>query len=120
MCDYLIVMDSMVVLLYIDENKLGVVGVFYGGYLVYYLVGIYNNCFKVFILYCGLFNFESWYGIIEELFFVNYDIGGLYWLLVNKEFYEKNSLYKFVDKWNILMFVIYGGKDFCVLESEGM
>ena len=31
------------------------------------------------IAHCGVFNLESMYGATEELFFVNWDLGGPYW-----------------------------------------
>lgn len=118
--DYLVTVDTLSKLPYIDENRLGAVGASYGGYSVYYLAGIHNNRFKTFVSHCGLFNLESWYGTTEELFFANFDIGGPYWKPENKELYATNSPHKFVDKWNTPMLVIHGGKDFRVPESEGM
>jgi dipeptidyl aminopeptidase/acylaminoacyl peptidase len=120
MRDYLVTVDSVSTLPYIDKNRIGAVGASYGGYSVYYLAGIHDNRFKAFVSHCGLFNLESWYGTTEELFFANFDIGGPYWLPQNKELYEKNSPHNFVDKWNTPMLVIHGGKDFRVPESEGM
>jgi len=120
MRDYLVTVDSLSTLPYIDKNRLGAVGASYGGYSVYYLAGIHNNRFKTFVSHCGLFNLESWYGTTEELFFANFDIGGPYWKPENKELYAKNSPHKLVDKWNTPMLVIHGGKDFRVPESEGM
>lgn len=121
MRDYLVTVDSLTVSEpYIDKNKLGAVGASYGGYSVYYLAGIHNNRFKAFVSHCGLFNLVSWYGTTEELFFADFDIGGPYWELENKELYLKNSPHLLVDKWNTPMLVIHGGKDFRVPESEGM
>lgn len=121
MRDYLVAIDSCVAQIpSINKDKLGAVGASYGGYSVYYLAGIHQNRFKAFISHCGLFNLESWYGTTEELFFANWDIGGPYWLPENKEYYEKNSPHKLVDKWNTPMLVIHGGKDFRVPETEGM
>lgn len=120
MRDYLVAVDSVSTLPYIDKSKIGAVGASYGGYSVYYLAGIHNNRFKTFVSHCGLFNLESWYGMTEELFFADFDIGGPYWLPENKELYRKNSPHLNVDKWNTPMLVIHGGKDFRVPESEGM
>lgn len=120
MRDYLVTVDSLSALPFIDENRLGAVGASYGGYSVYYLAGIHNNRFKAFVSHCGLFNLESWYGTTEELFFANHDIGGPYWKPENKELYEKNSPHRLVANWNTPMLVIHGGKDFRVPESEGM
>lgn len=120
MRDYLVAVDNISNEPYIDVNRIGAVGASYGGYSVYYLAGIHEGRFKTFISHCGLFNLESWYGTTEELFFANWDHGGPYWLLENKDYYEKNSPHKLVQNWNTPMLVIHGGMDFRVPESEGM
>lgn len=79
MKDYLFVIDDVVKELYVDKDRMGCVGVSYGGYFVFYLVLRYEGRFKLFIFYDGIFNWRFMYGIIEELFFVNWDIGGVYW-----------------------------------------
>lgn len=120
MRDYLAAIDHATTLPYVDKDRLGAIGASYGGYSVYMLAGIHENRFKTFVSHCGLFNLESWYGMTEELFFANHDIGGPYWLPENKEAYIKNSPHKYVDKWNTPILVIHGGIDFRVPESEGL
>jgi dipeptidyl aminopeptidase/acylaminoacyl peptidase len=118
--DYLSAIDDAAKLPYVDENKLGAIGASYGGYSVYFLAGNHNNRFKTFVSHCGLYNFESWYGTTEELFFANYDIGGPYWKMENKKYYEKNSPHKYVQNWNTPILIIHGANDFRVPETEGM
>jgi dipeptidyl aminopeptidase/acylaminoacyl peptidase len=118
--DYLSAIDAAAELPYVDKNRLGAVGASYGGYSVYMLAGVHENRFKTFISHCGLFNLESWYGMTEELFFANWDIGGPYWEKQNKEAFEKNSPHRYVQNWNTPIMVIHGGMDFRVPESEGM
>lgn len=120
MRDYLAAVDEISTETYVDTSRRGAVGASYGGYSVYYLAGIHENRFKTFVSHCGLFNLESWYGMTEELFFANWDIGGPYWKPENKELYEKNSPHKMVQKWNTPILVIHGGMDFRVPEAEGM
>lgn len=118
--DYLTAIDEASKEKYVDKNRLGAIGASYGGYSVYYLAGMHEKRFKTFVSHCGLFNLESWYGTTEELFFANWDIGGPYWKPENKELYEKNSPHKMVQNWDTPIFVIHGGKDYRVPESEGM
>lgn len=120
MQDYLAAIDTACTYSYVDKDRLGAIGASYGGYSVYYLAGIHQKRFKTFIAHCGLFNLESWYGTTEELFFANWDIGGPYWKQQNKSFYEKNSPHRYVQNWDTPIFVIHGGMDFRVPESEGM
>lgn len=118
--DYLSAIDSVAKEPYVDNENLGAVGASYGGYSVYYLAGVHEKRFSAFISHCGLFNFESWYGGTEELFFANQDIGGPYWEENAPEGYEKFSPHQYVQNWDTPILVIHGGKDFRVPETEGM
>lgn len=118
--DYLSAIDAASELPYVDKDRLGAIGASYGGYSVYMLAGVHENRFKTFISHCGLFNLESWYGMTEELFFANWDVGGPYWDEENKEAYIKNSPHRYVKNWNTPILVIHGGMDFRVPEAEGM
>jgi dipeptidyl aminopeptidase/acylaminoacyl peptidase len=104
---------------YIDENRLGAAGASYGGFSVFWLAGNHNGLFKSFIAHCGMFNFESWYGTTEEMFFANHDIGGAYWEEPPPHSYEF-SPHLFVKNWDTPMLVIHGAKDYRVPLSEGM
>lgn len=118
--DYLSAIDAMAKEPYVDNTKLGAVGASYGGYSVYFLAGVHEGRFSAFISHDGVFNFESWYGSTEELFFANWDIGGPYWENPVPESYNMFSPHKFVDKWDTPIMVIHGEKDYRVPFSEGM
>jgi dipeptidyl aminopeptidase/acylaminoacyl peptidase len=79
MQDYLSAIDALAKEPYVDNDRLGCVGASYGGYSVYYLAAIHEGRFKSFIAHDGMFNLRSMYGTTEELFFVNWDLGGVYW-----------------------------------------
>jgi dipeptidyl aminopeptidase/acylaminoacyl peptidase len=104
---------------FIDENRLGAVGASYGGFSVFWLAGHHNGLFNAFIAHCGMFNFESWYGTTEEMFFANHDIGGPYWAEDRPESYDF-SPHLFVRNWDTPILVIHGAKDYRVPLSEGM
>ncbi|MGB0806343.1 MAG: prolyl oligopeptidase family serine peptidase [Salibacteraceae bacterium] len=119
MDDYLTAVNEMKKESFIDSERIGAIGASYGGYSVYMLAGIHNNTFCSFISHCGLFNLESWYGVTEELFFANYDIGGPYWTNPQPESYAKFSPHKKVGNWNTPIMVIHGGNDFRVPINQG-
>lgn len=104
---------------YIDENRLGAVGASYGGFSVFWLAGHHDGLFNAFIAHCGMFNFESWYGTTEEMFFANQDIGGPYWQEPRPHSYDF-SPHRFVSNWDTPILVIHGAKDYRVPKSEGM
>lgn len=124
MDDYTSAIDSIAKLPYVDENRLGAVGASFGGYSVYYLAGHnQNKRFKAFISHCGIFNFDQMYSTTEEMFFVNWDLGGSYWdknNAVAQKSYEQFSPHKFVDNWNSPILVIHGAKDFRIPYTQGM
>jgi len=117
MDDYLSAIDDVSKEPYVDNSRIGAVGASFGGYSAFYLAGIHKNRFKTFISHAGLFNLQSMYGTTEELFFVNWDIGGPYWDTENKA--AQNSYTSFnpitnVGKWDTPMLIIQGARDYRV------
>lgn len=104
---------------YVDETRLGAVGASYGGFSVFWLAGHHQGLFSAFIAHCGMFNFESWYGTTEEMFFANHDIGGPWWQEPRPHSYDF-SPHRFVANWDTPILVIHGAKDYRVPLSEGM
>ena len=123
MQDYLSAIDELAKEPYVDNDRLGAIGASYGGYSVFYLAGIHEGRFKSFISHDGIFNWKSMYGTTEELFFVNWDLGGAYWDKNNvdaqKAYNEFNPVEK-VDQWNTPIMIIQGGKDFRVPIGQGL
>ena len=121
MRDLLSATDSMVNEPYVDKARVGAVGASFGGYTVYWLMGNAPNRFATMIAHCGVFNLESMYGSTEELFFVNYDLGGPYWR--NPEIqsdYNQFSPHRFVKNWKTPLMVIHGQRDYRVPVTQGM
>ncbi|MEO0790859.1 MAG: alpha/beta fold hydrolase, partial [Bacteroidota bacterium] len=121
--DYLSAIDDLAKEPYVDTDRLGCIGASYGGYSVFYLASRHEGRFKSFISHDGIFNWRSMYGTTEELFFVNWDIGGPYWDKENtaaqKSYAEFNPI-NFVDKWDAPILIIQGGKDFRVPIGQGL
>ena len=122
MQDYLAAIDDISKESYVDKDRRGAIGASYGGYSVFYLAGIHQKRFKSFISHCGVFNLKSMYGTTEEMFFVNWDMGGAYWDKNNeaaqktmKEFDPSNL----VDKWDTPILILQGGKDYRVPIGQG-
>jgi dipeptidyl aminopeptidase/acylaminoacyl peptidase len=123
MDDYLTAIDGVSKESYVDKDRLGCVGASYGGYSVYYLAGIHNNRFKTFIAHDGVFDLKSMYGTTEEMWFVNWDLGGPYWDRNNaaaQKSYSKFDPSTLVDKWNTPILIVQGGKDYRVPIGQGL
>jgi dipeptidyl aminopeptidase/acylaminoacyl peptidase len=117
MDDYLTAIDAMAEKDYVDNERIGAIGASYGGYSVYQLAGLHEDRFKTFIAHAGVFNLESMYGTTEEIFFVNWDIGGPYWNRENtaaQRSYREFNPIRNVDKWDTPILIIQGGKDYRV------
>ena len=122
MKDYLTAIDEMAKEPYVDKDKLGAVGASYGGFSVLWLAGHHEKRFKAFISHCGMFNLEDQYLTTEEMWFVNWDLGGPYWEKGNPKVDHSyaNSPHKFVDKWDTPLMIIEGENDFRIPYTQGM
>ncbi len=121
MKDILSATDSMIAESYVDKDRVAAIGASFGGYTVYWLMGNHVDRFCSMIAHCGVFNLESMYGSTEELFFVNWDLGGPYWKsdeIAAK--YAEFSPNRFVKNWKTPLMVIHGQKDFRVPVTQGM
>ncbi len=123
-------------------------GASYGGYSVYYLAGIHKDVYDCFIAHAGIFNEEHMYFTTEEMWFPNWDNGGLHeyayedgqvgpagdgvtfgglkqggspWSKLPKaQRHYANSPHKLVQNWHTPILCIHGGSDFRVPVDEGM
>lgn len=123
MKDYLSAIDAVAEEPFVDNDRLGAVGASFGGYSAFYLAGHHDGRFKSFIAHDGVFNLQSMYGTTEELFFVNWDIGGPYWEKDNKaaqKTYSEFNPINFVDQWDTPIMIIQGGKDYRVPIGQGL
>jgi len=117
MQDYLDATDAMAKEPYVDAGRLGAVGASYGGYSVFYLAAIHAGRFKAFISHCGTFDFISWYGSTEELWFPDKDLEGPYWESPKSYQYSPHLR---VAEWDTPILIISGAKDFRIPYTQSM
>lgn len=117
MQDYLDAIDAMTGELYVDPDRIGAVGASYGGYSVFYLAGVHAGRFKAFISHCGTFNFTSWYGSTEELWFPNKDLEGPYWNNPKSYMYSPHLR---VTSWDTPILIIVGANDFRIPYTQSL
>jgi len=115
--DYLDATDAMTLEPFVDADRLGAIGASYGGYSVFYLAGMHGGRFKAFISHCGMFNFTSWYGSTEELWFPDKDLEGPYWNGPRSYTYSPHLM---VDKWDTPILIITGANDFRIPYTQSM
>ncbi len=122
MQDLLTATDAMQQEPYIDAERTAAVGASFGGYTVFWLMGNDDrDRFCTMIAHCGVFNLESMYLSTEELFFVNWDLGGPFWQDPEVwEDYERFSPHRKVANWTTPLLVIHGARDYRVPDAQGL
>lgn len=116
-------------------DKMAAVGASYGGYSVYYLSGIHDGLFDCFIAHAGIFDEEAMWYTTEEMWFPNWDNGGLgegpvfdgirqggapYSDLPKAVRHYTNSPEKNIQKWDTPILCIHGEKDYRIPYEQGM
>ena len=109
-------LDVVARLPYVDSTRMGAAGASYGGYMIYWLAG-HTNRFKTLVAHDGVFNLASMYGSTEELWFVEWELGGS--LYRNRALYEKWSPHNHVEQWKTPMLIVHSQLDYRVDLSEG-
>ncbi|MEY4674690.1 MAG: Prolyl tripeptidyl peptidase precursor [Planctomycetota bacterium] len=121
MQDLLAVTDAMQQRPYVDPARSGAVGASFGGYTTYWLMGNAGSRFAAMVSHCGVFDLRSMYGTTEELFFVNWDLGGPYWSSPERaKDYERFSPSSHVRNWKTPLLVIHGERDYRVPLEQGL
>lgn len=129
-------------------GKMAACGASYGGYSVYYLAGIHDDVFDCFIAHAGIFDEKYMYYETEEMWFCNWDNGGLTeyaytpgqvgpagdgktfggmqqagspWSSSAKaKWHYTHSPADNVTKWHTPILCIHGGMDFRIPYDQGM
>ena len=123
MDDYLSAIDDISKESYVDTEHLGCIGASYGGYSAFYLSAIHEDRFNTFVSHDGIYNWKSMYGTTEELFFLNWDLGGSYWDKGNKDAHASHTIFnpsERVQDWRSPILIIQGGIDFRVPIGQGL
>jgi dipeptidyl aminopeptidase/acylaminoacyl peptidase len=122
MKDYLSAIDALAKEPYVDKNRIGACGASYGGFSVYWLAGNHHKRFKAFLAHNGMFNLEQQYLETEEIWFVDWDLGGNFWDKNNRKAQNsyQNSPHKFIQNWDTPICVIHSEQDYRIVASQGM
>ncbi len=102
----------------IDTKNACALGASYGGYMMNWISGQWNDGFKCIINHAGLFDMRSFYYATEELWFPAWDFGGSY--EEQRDLYEKWNPVNHVNNWQTPTLVIHGEKDFRVPYGQSL
>ncbi len=103
---------------FIDGNNACALGASYGGYMINWIESHWQNQFKCLVNHDGIFDNRMMYYATEELWFVEWENGGPYFQ--QPENHEKYNPVNYVTQWKTPMFVIQGGLDYRIPETQSL
>lgn len=103
---------------WLDGSRACALGASYGGYMVNWIAGAWNDQLKCLVNHAGLFDMKSFATTTEELWFPEHDFGGT-GVDPNVDF-DTYSPSNFVHQWKLPMLVTHGMKDYRVPYAQGI
>ena len=102
---------------WLSKDRACALGASFGGYMVNWIAGAWPDGFQCLVSHSGTLDEAFGYFDTEELWFPEYDHGGLPW---EKPDYAKHNPVELVKNWKTPMLVIHGSKDYRVVETQGI
>lgn len=100
---------------WIDSTRMAAAGASYGGYMMNWFQG-HTDKFRTLVTHCGVYNFESMYGVTEELWFAEWETGRPW---ENPEQLQW-SPHKYAGRFKTPNLIIHNELDFRVPIGEGL
>lgn len=110
--------DSMIALGFIDEQRMGVTGLSFGGWMTTWIIG-HTDRFKAAIPMAPFVNMFSFYGTTDEQFFPEWDFGGQPYSPEIRAVYEQNSPLNWAANFKTPVLILHGEADWRCPISEG-
>ena len=103
---------------FLDADNACALGASYGGYMVYWIAGVWNQPWKCLIDHDGVFDARMMYYATEELWFEEKENGGTQF--EHPENYERFNPINHVKDWRVPMLVVHSGHDFRIPITQGL
>ena len=103
---------------FLDSGRACALGASYGGFMVYWMAGVWNQPWKCFVDHDGVFDARMMYYATDELWFEEHENGGTQY--EHPENYEKFNPIDHVSSWRVPMLIIHSGHDFRIPDSQGI
>jgi len=97
---------------FLDGDNACALGASYGGYMVNWIAGNWNEPWKCLVNHNGVFDTRSMGLVTEELWFTEWENGGT--IFGKPEAYERHNPARHIEKWRVPMLVVAGQNDFRV------
>lgn len=103
---------------FLDGDNVAALGASYGGFMINWIAGVWNEPFKALVSHCGIFDARAMGYSTEELWFTDWENGGS--VFAKPANYETFNPLLHAEKWRVPMLVIHGDKDFRVPLTQGI
>ncbi len=110
------VAEALAALPYVDADRMGAMGWSWGGYAMAWMLG-HTERFRAMASMMGLYDLRSFWGATEELWFPEWDLGGVPW---ESPDYERFSPAGFAKNFRTPTLVICGERDYRVPYTQGL
>jgi dipeptidyl aminopeptidase/acylaminoacyl peptidase len=103
---------------FLDGHRACALGASYGGYMTYWIAGVWNQPWKCLVDHDGVFDSRMMYYATDELWFEERENGGTQY--EHPQNYEKFNPLNHVKDWRVPMLVVHSGHDFRIPLSQGL
>jgi dipeptidyl aminopeptidase/acylaminoacyl peptidase len=103
---------------YLDGSRACALGASYGGYMTYWIAGVWNQPWKCLVDHDGVFDTRMMYYATEELWFEEHENGGTQY--EHPQNYEKFNPIDHVKDWRVPMLVVHSDRDYRIPLSQGL
>ncbi|TAM33506.1 MAG: S9 family peptidase [Rhodanobacter sp.] len=103
---------------FLDADRACALGASYGGFMTYWIAGVWNSPWKCFVDHDGVFDSRMMYYATDELWFEEHENGGPQYDVPKN--YEKFNPLDHVKDWRVPMLVVHSGHDFRIPLSQGL
>ncbi|HRD54210.1 MAG TPA: S9 family peptidase [Flavobacteriales bacterium] len=103
---------------FLDGARAAALGASYGGFMVNWIAGVWNQPWKALVSHCGIFDTRAMGYSTEELWFTDWENGAS--VFNAPKAYEEFNPMLHADNWSVPMLVIHGDKDFRVPLTQGI
>jgi len=102
---------------WLDGERACALGASFGGYMINWIAGAWPDGFRCLVNHSGTLDEKFGYFDTEELWFPEYDHGGVPW---EKADYAKHNPVDLVKNWKTPMLVVHGSLDYRVVVTQGI
>jgi dipeptidyl aminopeptidase/acylaminoacyl peptidase len=103
---------------YLDGSRACALGASYGGYMTYWIAGVWNQPWKCLVDHDGVFDTRMMYYATEELWFEEHENGGTQYDAPAN--YEKFNPIDHVKDWRVPMLVVHSDRDYRIPLTQGL